>query len=323
MYIFGKYPDLIKYINNGTADLCMKRRVIKHGPSTYTISLPSKWVKQHNIKKGDELDLNMLGPMLQVYTHTVNDGSTYEADISQLSPDMAKRLLGSLHKNGYDTLNLQCTPAQLPHIQKRINTMLLDYEIINIKDNKCMIKAISQSTEQSFKPIFRRLFLVTIALAEGVADLTKKQEFEKLADLLSLEETNNKLTNYIHRLITKHYLSQDKLCYMYVISWVLESIADEYKEICTLLKDETKIGSSCAATFEEMQKLIHGLYELFYNFEFPKVEQLLTQTKSIKEHIQIELEQKRKKHEVETLFALNAIQRYVEHSIGSVIAYHN
>ena len=35
----------------------MRRKVIKQGPSTLMVSLPSKWVKNKNIKRGDEINL--------------------------------------------------------------------------------------------------------------------------------------------------------------------------------------------------------------------------------------------------------------------------
>ena len=36
----------------------MQRKVIQQGPSTLMVSLPSKWVKENNIKKGEELTSN-------------------------------------------------------------------------------------------------------------------------------------------------------------------------------------------------------------------------------------------------------------------------
>ena len=35
----------------------MKRKIIKLGPATLVISLPSKWIKQTHVKPGDEIEL--------------------------------------------------------------------------------------------------------------------------------------------------------------------------------------------------------------------------------------------------------------------------
>ena len=43
----------------------MKRKVVKQGKSTLMISLPSKWVKDNNINRGDEIDLQIDAIKLQ------------------------------------------------------------------------------------------------------------------------------------------------------------------------------------------------------------------------------------------------------------------
>ena len=35
----------------------MKRKIVKHGPISLTVSLPSKWVKKRNLKAGDEVEV--------------------------------------------------------------------------------------------------------------------------------------------------------------------------------------------------------------------------------------------------------------------------
>jgi len=35
----------------------MKRKVTLHGPATLSVSLPLKWARMFNVKKGDELEV--------------------------------------------------------------------------------------------------------------------------------------------------------------------------------------------------------------------------------------------------------------------------
>jgi len=44
----------------------MKRRVIKQGNNTLTITLPRKWASSANIKAGDELDIIEEGDNLKI-----------------------------------------------------------------------------------------------------------------------------------------------------------------------------------------------------------------------------------------------------------------
>ena len=45
----------------------MQRKIIQLGKETFVISLPSLWTKHHKLKKGDELEVEEVGPKLVVY----------------------------------------------------------------------------------------------------------------------------------------------------------------------------------------------------------------------------------------------------------------
>ena len=46
----------------------MKRKIIKQGSGTLTISLPTNWAKLFKLKSGDEIDVTQEGKMLVVST---------------------------------------------------------------------------------------------------------------------------------------------------------------------------------------------------------------------------------------------------------------
>ncbi|MBW2987388.1 AbrB/MazE/SpoVT family DNA-binding domain-containing protein, partial [Candidatus Woesearchaeota archaeon] len=37
----------------------MKRKVVKQGSATLTVSLPTSWTKKYNIKPGDEIEMEV------------------------------------------------------------------------------------------------------------------------------------------------------------------------------------------------------------------------------------------------------------------------
>ena len=49
----------------------MKRRVIQIAESTQLVSLPRKWAKKYNIKKGDELEVEIEGSSVRITTDNV------------------------------------------------------------------------------------------------------------------------------------------------------------------------------------------------------------------------------------------------------------
>ena len=56
----------------------MRRKVIKQGHNTLTITLPSSWVNKFNIKTGDELDVREQGKILSIGTEKSSGTSSIE-----------------------------------------------------------------------------------------------------------------------------------------------------------------------------------------------------------------------------------------------------
>ena len=296
------------------------------GKSTFVMSLPTKWVKQYNVQKGDELDVVIQGPSIFVSSDNNSSSSEecFEMDISELSNEMAIRLLlPVLHKNGYNKIEFTCKSEQIPHIQARINSMLFGYEIVGVSGNKCIIKMISHEMNEDFDNLIRRVFLVTLQLAENVYLFLKEGKEDKLEELLVLEHTNNKLTNYVERLINKQVCYEKKHSYLYVVTWIQESIGDEYKHICNYIKKEQNVSPDLIETFGEIHKFLRLLYELFYTFSFEKVEEIYAKKKELSKHMTDLTKNGRSESDLRIIFLLFTILRHVEDSIGSVIAYHH
>jgi phosphate uptake regulator len=258
----------------------MKRKVILHGPSSLTISLPSKWVKENDIGKGDELDINLLGNSLRVSTNKINYSSGYNIDLNNISDRNLNSILACLHKNGYNVINIKCNSKQVRTIQKRINSMLIGYEIVEVTTEGCTIKTISEDDKLDFKEIFKKIFLINLSISQSVIDVLEKKEFDSVDDILVLEETNNRITNYVQRKITQDFSSRDKSSILYLISWLQEKVADNFKKIILEISKEKKDLESFSLIFKKVHKLLEILYDLFYEFSLSKVE-LFRQEKEI------------------------------------------
>ena len=69
----------------------MKRKVVKHGPSTLIISIPSGWAKKYSVKQGDELDVDEQGSRLIIDNKGEKQLPEINMDISGLKPKMIRR----------------------------------------------------------------------------------------------------------------------------------------------------------------------------------------------------------------------------------------
>ena len=73
MFIYK--PKLLQY---------MKRKVVKHGQNTLTVSLPSKWCRAHGIKQGDEIEVEEKGPLIQLSPLEVKRKTETSLDFSNI-----------------------------------------------------------------------------------------------------------------------------------------------------------------------------------------------------------------------------------------------
>ncbi|MFH1631117.1 MAG: AbrB/MazE/SpoVT family DNA-binding domain-containing protein [Candidatus Aenigmatarchaeota archaeon] len=82
----------------------MRRKIIKQGYDTLTITLPSKWTKKFHLKPGDEVELVEHDRMLQISTEKGPSLSGITIDISGLSASVIWRHILSAYRAGYDEI---------------------------------------------------------------------------------------------------------------------------------------------------------------------------------------------------------------------------
>ncbi len=268
----------------------MKRKAIQLANQTIVVSLPSKWVKEQGIKKGDDIDVGERGRELVIgfREKSSESGEKIEIDISDLNERVIKWLLAVLHKSGYDEIVIKYNKiSSLETIEKLIKDLFIGFAIVEQSENRLVLRAVSKDIESEFDMALRRTFLVTISMAESCLEMIKEKKFKNLKDLITLEHTNNQLTNFCERILNKHgYKNYKKNYFLYLIASSLEKICDEYKDICEFLsqsnKNNIKINKEIISLFERVNNFLKSYYELYYKFDIIKLNELSEERKMIK-----------------------------------------
>jgi len=276
----------------------MKRKAIQLANQTIVISLPSKWVKQQGIKKGDEINVEERGKELIISGRREGEEKRVEVDISGLDDRVIGWFISSLYKLGYDEILLKYNRASsIKKVEGTIRNVLTGFIISEQSENRCIIKSISKDMVSEFSTGLRRAFLVTIAMAESCLEMIKNNKFDSLKDLITLERTNTQLTNFCERILTKYtYKEESKAYSAYVINWNLETICDEYKHICQYLtsnkKRKIKISKIVLKLFERVNEYFKEYYSLLYSFDVKILNILSDKEKKIIEDIEKEYQDK-------------------------------
>jgi len=248
----------------------MKRKVVKHGSATLTISLPSRWVKKYGIKSGDELEIvEDKGNLVVVTSRDVK--SVREAHISLDDyGSMSGRAIRALFKGGVDMVRVSYNhPTRLSEIETNL-VELIGFEIMQQSANGCTLQEVSGFSDQTeLGPVINRTFMVLISIVDDFADCVKGNDKDLLQSIVQRDATINKFANHCRRLINKKGLNKIKdVPMVYYIVEELENLGDEYKYLAKYILDEkVKLSNKeILQIIEMLNKLVKQFVSLYSKF---------------------------------------------------------
>lgn len=265
----------------------MKRKVIQLAGKTLVVSLPSKWTRRYGVCKGDEVEVEERGRQIVLSTDSESENERISIDVSGLDDEVVRRwLLPSLHKSGYDEIEIKYdNDSFLKTIQETISNTFIGFAVVEQTRTRCVIRIVAREQEKEFDTLLRRAFLVTKSLGESIADYLRDGRLKELKDLLSLEQTNNQLTNFCERILNKKgHREFRKTCFAYVVAWNLEKICDDYKAICNFLSRPENSSAELDSVIEMLCRcnaFFAAYYELFYKFRISELKRLNDERKKI------------------------------------------
>ncbi|MBU3913379.1 MAG: AbrB/MazE/SpoVT family DNA-binding domain-containing protein, partial [Nanoarchaeota archaeon] len=123
----------------------MKRKAIQLAKQTIVVSLPSKWVKQQGIKKGDEIDVEERGSELVIGGRGKKEEKKIEIDISNLNNRTTGWYLASLYKMGCDIIKIKYDNlSAVKTIGEIIKNAFIGFVIAEQNEKECTIRTVSQ-----------------------------------------------------------------------------------------------------------------------------------------------------------------------------------
>jgi phosphate uptake regulator len=200
----------------------MKRKVVKHGVSTLTISLPSKWTKTNRIKNGDLLEIEATKDHLIISSEANEHFEEIETTLTGDEEWYIARILRHYYTSGYDEIKItNPNKDQLELIRKGI-VNLTGMEIVESKPSYCLLKCVISSENSDYHQIVNRiLWLINSQFDYFIEDLDKgKPVMEK--EVHEIHKTVLKLNNFCRRMINKRPLYDTTISkYVY---WFLTSL---------------------------------------------------------------------------------------------------
>ncbi|MBI2148820.1 hypothetical protein HYU23_04005 [Candidatus Woesearchaeota archaeon] len=187
----------------------MKRKLVKQGTATLMISLPSRWIKQNNLDKGNEINLEQIDNNLLISAGLVETKSETTIKLLDLTESSIRTLITNTYRTGYDKIKINFyNEEQFKILKNIINTRLIGFEVIKKEKDYCIVENITEPSADQFDNIINKMFY---SISEFM-ELTRKR-FEKLSVNDNYEEIENRIQkydNFCRRIISKKKLSNKK-----------------------------------------------------------------------------------------------------------------
>jgi phosphate uptake regulator len=260
----------------------MKRKIVRQGKSTMTVSLPAEWIHKYNLNDGDELELQENGNSINITTSTQIGDKSITLD-SKKRGKITKNEFNHLYCLGYDEIKIIFNNKEsLEDIKKQL-TVCPGFEPIDQKEDSITIKNISSSLDSEFDNILRKVFLLITEMAVPIHDALSKKEFKRLSQIKDLESINNKYTNFLKRILAKKgYKEQDRTLPAYDLMQNLERLADEYKYLCEDYENSKKeISKEALNLLKDANEFYRRFYEMAYSFNPDLKQTLFTDKKEL------------------------------------------
>lgn len=300
----------------------MKRKIIRLAEKTLVVSIPSDWLSNQGLGKGDELECLMQGnKLIYLPLHPSSTSSTMSVDISDMSERVLRWQISSYHKQGYDEIEITSYTENQYHIIEDLVTNLFVGFIIKERSKlRVVIGQVAVMDAGEFDSTLRRAFRLLLTTSQETLSAFKNKDYELLSNQKQVEKDNNKLTNFCERLLNKSLHRKEKGHFWYVIAWNLEKVVDNFKYIATHYKDSIPtLDDEVFSIFEDTNEYISSCYDLFYDFSFKKLVDASSKKKELEKRLLSRLDTA-KKDEIILLHYLHIIILQMADFSASTIA---
>lgn len=178
----------------------MKRKVIKQGNGTLTITLPKEWTKKAHLKGGEEVDVKETEYSLVVSKDLPGKERAASLRLTGEAKRYIRSIIGRVYREGYGTINITFDePGLIKEIKKASND-LIGADVIDFESNSCIVKIFP--TEELRVDIDKNLakMVNTVKyMLNIIKEDIKSSKFCREDTLSDLRSNNWKMKDYIIR----------------------------------------------------------------------------------------------------------------------------
>lgn len=263
----------------------MKRKVIKQGNGTLTVTLPKHWTEEIGLKGGDEIDLKEVEKGLLLSTEFHSKQKAISFNIDNLERLSLSKLLIACFEQGFDNITLTFSKAKIKswsHGEEDITDLikffvarLIGFEVLSQTSTSITIGNLSEKLTK-FENILSRIFFL---IEEYLQHLIEAMKINDYSDLKNNENRHDNITKLVAlglRMVSEDtsHSKAESLNYFTILNY-LDKITDfiryAYKNT---IKYNKKVSKETIKLAEKTFKYLETYRHFFYKFDYKIINDL-------------------------------------------------
>lgn len=189
-------------------DTKQTRRIQISGGSTYTISLPKKWIDELGIKNGDNMTIiKNANRSMTLFPGLDAEKPAKKAiiTISQKdSEDSLKRKIIALYLTGYKTIKItskgvKILPEHSRLIKDLVRKSMIGTEIVESDSESITIQILTRLPELTFEVALKRMYLMTSNMHREAIEALKKFDVDYGEEVVRMDDEVDRFSLYMMR----------------------------------------------------------------------------------------------------------------------------
>ena len=266
----------------------MRRKLIKQGNNSYTLTLPIHWIREEGLEESKEIMLTQEDRdlVLKVPKDQKKAENKIEIDLKNFNEMTVKTVLNQAYRKGYDTIILLVhTDHQKKVIDDLTQNTLLGFEVVEKSEQKIILQNIAEPSSEKFEVILRKIFLVILEEGKEILEDFQKGKLDNFAKRKTSKALIDNYANFCRRLIIKEKIGGTKDSYplMLLVSR-LTLINRSYFYLYKYAANQKKapyISKETLSIFAEANALFRLLYDSFYTRKIEAVHEFWTKKETL------------------------------------------
>jgi phosphate uptake regulator len=258
----------------------MKRKLIKQASQAVTVTLPIGWIRDNNLKSGEEVDFEVRENDLIISSGKKTVGNSIKLDISEMPKNTKYNLINAAYAAGVDKIKLEIKRSDYPNFNVNIG-----YAIVDQNERQLIIKDIGGNSVENLEEIFKRSFQMIIGFYDSAIEDIFEKHRENYDEVRNRDAEINKFVLFLQRAIMKKtYPKSSEGKIMFAYSYALEKIGDEILRLwrtditCKVVKNQ-----KVKEVIELSREGLSIAFQLYYNYDQKKIIKFMKIREEIRE----------------------------------------